>query len=141
VLLTTQYLDEADRLASRLVVVDRGQIIAEGTPAELKSKLGDTVLELGFPDEDTARRVESMLSAVTDRSPEREGALIRLSSSQGAKVLVDVLRRLDADGLAPATLAVREPSLDDVFLSITGKHAEEAPAEDPKTLARAGGRR
>jgi daunorubicin resistance ABC transporter ATP-binding subunit len=141
VLLTTQYLDEVDRLASSLVVVDRGQIIAEGTPAELKSKLGDTVVEMGFADDDTARRVESLLAGVADRAPEREGALIRLSSAKGAKVLVDVLRRLDADGFAPATLSVREPSLDDVFLSITGKHAEEEPAEQQKELARAGGRR
>jgi daunorubicin resistance ABC transporter ATP-binding subunit len=142
VLLTTQYLDEVDRLASELVVVDRGQIIAAGTPTELKSKLGDTVVEMGFGDEDTARRVESMLAGTTERAPEREGTLIRLSSSKGAKVLVEVLRKLDADGVAPATLAVREPSLDDVFLSITGKHAEEAPAEEqPKELARAGGRR
>ena len=144
VLLTTQYLDEADRLASALVVVDQGRIIAEGTPTELKAKLGDTVIEMGFENEDTARRVESLLANSVESKPEREGTLIRLSSAKGARVLVEVLRRLDADGLVPATLAVREPSLDDVFLSITGKHAEPVPEDEPmkgKQLARAGGGR
>jgi ABC-2 type transport system ATP-binding protein len=144
VLLTTQYLDEADRLAAEIVVIDQGRIIAQGTPQELKAKLGDTVLEMGFADEDTAGRVESLLADVAESKPEREGALIRLSSAKGARVLVDVLRRLDAQGLVPATLTVREPSLDDVFLSITGKHAEAVPEEEPKKgrqLARAGGGR
>jgi len=143
VLLTTQLLDEADRLASDIVVVDRGKIIAHGTPTELKSKLGDTVVEMGFADEEVARKAEALLTEVADRKPEREGTLIRLSSAAGAKVLVDVLRKLDVDGVVPATLSVREPSLDDVFLSITGKHAESEPAEEPgaKQLARAGGRR
>jgi daunorubicin resistance ABC transporter ATP-binding subunit len=143
VLLTTQYLDEADRLASEIVVVDRGTIIAQGTPQELKSKLGDTVIEMGFEDEDMAHKVESLLTGVSDGRPEREGALIRLSSAKGARVLVEVLRKLDTASLVPATLAVREPSLDDVFLSITGKHVEAEPEEQPKSkqLARAGGGR
>ena len=144
VLLTTQYLDEADRLAKEIVVVDQGRIIAEGTPAELKAKLGDTVIEMGFADDDTARKAETALEGVSNDKAERESALIRLSSSAGARVLVDVLRRLDGAGLVPATLAVREPSLDDVFLSITGKHAEPAPEAEPKDqkqLARAGGAR
>ena len=144
VLLTTQYLDEADRLASEIVVVDQGRIIAQGTPQELKAKLGDTVIEMGFEDEETSRRVESLLADSVESRPEREGTLIRLSSAKGAKVLVEVLRRLDTQGLAPASLAVREPSLDDVFLSITGKHAEPAPEDEPnkgKQLARAGGGR
>jgi ABC-2 type transport system ATP-binding protein len=124
VLLTTQYLDEADRLAHRIAVVDRGRVIAEGTPAELKGKLGDTVVEMGFADEATAARAQALLGPHT---PELEGSLVRLSSSEGPRVLVDVLRRLDGEKLAPASLAVREPSLDDVFLALTGHHAEEAP--------------
>ena len=141
VLLTTQYLEEVDRLASELVVVDRGTIIAQGTPGELKSKLGDTVIEMGFEDEDTASKVASILDAFDGAKPEREGSLIRLSSSKGARVLVEVLRKLDGAALVPASLSVREPSLDDVFLSITGKHAEPEPEQEPKQLARAGGRR
>jgi hypothetical protein len=88
--------------------------------------------------------VELLLADAAESKPEREGTLIRLSSAKGARVLVEVLRRLDAQGLVPATLAVREPSLDDVFLSITGKHAEPASDEEPnkdKQLARAGGGR
>jgi ABC-2 type transport system ATP-binding protein len=148
VCLTTQYLDEADRLANDIVVVDRGEIIAHGTPAELKSKLGDTVLEISFGDEGAAQRAEALLAKLGNGAPEREGSLIRLSSPQGASLLVDILRRLDADGLTPAKLNVREPSLDDVFLSLTGRHAE--PVEDEqepqgqekqRQLARAGGGR
>lgn len=143
VLLTTQYLDEADRLASDIVVVDRGTIIAQGKPTDLKAKLGDTVIEMGFDEETIARKVESVLTGVADSKPEREGALIRLSSSKGARVMVEVLRKLDAEGVVPASIAVREPSLDDVFLSITGKHVEPEPAPEPKgrQLARAGGGR
>ena len=147
VLLTTQYLDEADRLANFVVVVDRGEIIAQGTPSDLKSKLGDTVLEFSFPDEAAAQRGESVLASM-NCSPEREGALIRVSSPQGASLLVDVLRKLDAESLTPSKLNVREPSLDDVFLSLTGRHAEPADgeegAQDPRKqrqLARAGGAR
>ncbi|HJR19168.1 MAG TPA: ATP-binding cassette domain-containing protein [Actinomycetota bacterium] len=147
VLLTTQYLEEADRLADRLVVIDRGHVIAEGTPAQLKSQLGDTVVEMGFADEATAMRVLDILAIY---KPEREGALIRLSSAEGPKVLVDVLRRLDDKNLVPTTLALREPSLDDVFLTLTGKHAEpveeqiDEPAGDGargRKLARSGDQR
>ncbi|MGH2728397.1 MAG: ATP-binding cassette domain-containing protein [Actinomycetota bacterium] len=138
VLLTTQYLEEADRLAKRLAVIDRGRVIAEGTPTELKSRLGDTVVEMGFAGEDAAIRAHAVLAP---HAPEREGSLVRLSSAEGPKVLVDVLRRLDDEVLVPATLAVREPSLDDVFLTLTGKHAEPTePAED-RELARSGGGR
>ncbi|MCI0345846.1 MAG: ATP-binding cassette domain-containing protein, partial [Chloroflexi bacterium] len=139
VLLTTQSLEEADRLAKRIAVIDRGRVIAEGTPAELKSRLGDTVVEMGFAGEDVASRAHAVLAP---HAPEREGTLVRLSSAEGPKVLVDVLRRLDDEGLVPASLAVREPSLDDVFLSLTGKHAEPAePAEPEPRLARTGGGR
>ena len=147
VLLTTQYLEEADRLAKRLAVIDRGHVIAEGTPVELKAKLGDTVVEMGFADESVATQAQDIL---VNHKPEREGTLIRLSSAEGPKVLVDVLRRLDDRDIIPATLAVRDPSLDDVFLALTGKHAEPAedateppPDETPggRKLARSGGRR
>ena len=138
VLLTTQYLDEADRLAHRIAVIDKGRVIAEGTPAELKGRLGDTVVEIGFGDPAIAHRAKALLAA---RNPELDGSLVRLSSSEGPKVLVDVLRRLDAEQLSPATLAVREPSLDDVFLALTGHHAEEGePAvTGGRRAARAGG--
>jgi ABC-2 type transport system ATP-binding protein len=148
VCLTTQYLDEADRLCNDIVVVDRGKIIAHGAPSDLKSKLGDTVLEFSFADDGTAQRAQAALAKVSDEVPEREGPVIRLSSPQGASLLVEALRRLDTERLSPSKLNVREPSLDDVFLSLTGRHAE--PAEDgekpedksqQRQMARAGGRR
>jgi ABC-2 type transport system ATP-binding protein len=140
VLLTTQYLEEADRLAHRIAVVDGGKVIAEGTPAELKARLGSTVIEIGLGQEADAVRAQSVLAGLGAGSPEREGSIIRLSSADGPRLLMDVLRSLDADGLGPTSLAVREPSLDDVFLALTGRHAEPA-AEPEKEAVPTGGAR
>ncbi len=126
VLLTTQYLEEADRLAWRIAVVDNGRVIANDTPAALKAQLGSTVIELGMGGADRAARAEELLSRMLAVPAEREGATIRLTSHDGSRLLIDVLRRLDDQDLAPATLAVREPSLDDVFLALTGHRAEAA---------------
>ena len=124
VLLTTQYLEEADRLAHRVAVVDGGRVIAEGTPAELKARLGATVIEVGFADPVAAERAETALAAVDGLSPERDGDLLRLSVDDGARTLIEMLRALDGTGTAPARLALREPSLDDVFLALTGHRAQ-----------------
>jgi ABC-2 type transport system ATP-binding protein len=136
VLLTTQYLEEADRLAERVAVIDHGQVIANDAPSVLKAQLGSTVAELGFDDVSIAEQARSLLAG---RHPgvEREANTIRLSSNEGPRLLIDVLRELDGGGLSPATLVVHEPSLDDVFLALTGRHAEEpGPDEQPA----AGGR-
>ena len=125
VLLTTQYLDEADRLAHRIVVVDRGQIIAEGSPAELKARVGSTVIELELHDEAEALRAEPLLASF-GAGCGRDGRTICIKLQDGTRALVDVLRALDAAHLVPVTLAVREPSLDDAFLTLTGRHAESA---------------
>jgi ABC-2 type transport system ATP-binding protein len=138
VLLTTQYLEEADRLAHRVAVVDGGRVIAEGRPAELKAQLGSTVIELGLADEVAAIRAQDLLSGVVNDHPERDGSAVRLGSSDGARLLIDVLRSLDAEGLAPASLTVREPSLDDVFLALTGRHAEPAEAPEEEAVATGG---
>src|SRR6266511_3316408 len=130
VLLTTQYLEEADRLAERIAVVDRGRVIANDTPAALKAHLGSTVIEMGMGDETRAARAQDLLSASLPARPERDAATIRLASQDGARVLIEVLRSLDDQDLTPATLAVREPSLDDVFLSLTGRRAEDTVAAD-----------
>jgi daunorubicin resistance ABC transporter ATP-binding subunit len=137
VLLTTQYLEEADRLASRVAVVDVGQVIAEGTPAELKAQLGSTVIEFGMAADDDALRAEGLLARVG--SPEREGTTIRFPSNDGPRALMGVLRALDDEGVYPSTLTVRDPSLDDVFLRLTGKHAEDA--KEPEGVTVAGGAR
>ena len=134
VVLTTQYLDEADRLADRIAVVDHGRVVANDTPGELKTRLGSTVIEFGMADESAARRALD-LAVVSAGRPDREGAAIRLATQDGARSLVDLLRALDAEGLAPATLAVREPSLDDVFLALVGRHAEAEENEPERGAA------
>ncbi|HEV8649595.1 MAG TPA: ATP-binding cassette domain-containing protein [Actinomycetes bacterium] len=128
VLLTTQYLEEADRLADRIAVVDGGRVIANDTPAALKAQLGSTVIELGMADATRAARAEDLLARTLAIHPERDGATLRLTSDNGARVLIDVLRFLDDQDLTPATLTVREPSLDDVFLALTGHRAQDAAA-------------
>jgi ABC-2 type transport system ATP-binding protein len=138
VLLTTQYLEEADRLADDIAVVDVGRVIARGTPAELKDRLGGTVIEIEMADESRVARAESVLARLGAGKPEREGTTIRLASDAGPRALIDVLRSLDAEDLSPTRLAVREPSLDDVFLSLTGRHAEPQPEPDQE-LVHSGG--
>ncbi|HET9248367.1 MAG TPA: ATP-binding cassette domain-containing protein [Actinomycetota bacterium] len=130
VLLTTQYLEEADKLAERIAVVDHGHVIADDRPSVLKAQLGSTVAELGFEEEAGAARAASLLAASHDGA-EQDGSTVRLTTNDGPRVLIDVLRELDRADLSPATLAVHEPSLDDVFLALTGHRAEaeETPAE------------
>jgi ABC-2 type transport system ATP-binding protein len=138
VLLTTQYLEEADRLADRVVVVDHGRVIADDTPAALKAQLGSTVTELGMSAAQEAEHALNAVSRLDGVHAEREGPTLRITSDDGARVLFEVLRALDAAGIAPATLTVREPSLDDVFLTLTGRHVEAAPPTDDHALAKAG---
>jgi len=139
-LLTTQYLEEADRLADRIAVVDHGKVIAEGTATELKQRLGGTVVEVVLADETAAAAVVALLAEAGDAAPIRDGATVRVGAAQGAAVLLDVVRRLDAQGITPTGLQLREPSLDDVFLSLTGR-AAEADAETGEAPRRARGRR
>jgi daunorubicin resistance ABC transporter ATP-binding subunit len=138
VLLTTQYLDEADRLAHRIVVVDRGRIIAEGTPAELKARVGNTVIEIELADEADALRAEPLLVSFGTGCG-RDGRTICLKLQDGTRALLDVLRTLDSAQLVPITLAVREPSLDDAFLTLTGRHAEPVVVPDREAVGARGG--
>ncbi|MFG1811679.1 ATP-binding cassette domain-containing protein [Streptomyces sp. NPDC049040] len=134
VLLTTQYLEEADQLASRVVVVDRGRVIADGTPALLKSRLGNTVIELDMVSADRAERAAELVRAGFDEPPRTDGPRLSLLSRDGSRPLLDVLRRLESQGLVPGTVAVREPSLDDVFLQLTGHSGRAGPtAAGPST--------
>jgi ABC-2 type transport system ATP-binding protein len=128
VLLTTQYLEEADILAARIAVVDGGRVIANDTPSALKTKLGSTVFEMDMP-QDGAERALALLTPVVTGRVEREDGHLRITSEHGAGALIDILRTLDGAGLEPQTLTVREPSLDDVFLTLTGHHAEAVDGE------------
>jgi ABC-2 type transport system ATP-binding protein len=120
VLLTTQYLEEADRLADRIVVVDRGTVIAEGTATELKGRLGETVLDLGFADPGAAEKADGLLAGHWPSAPTREGTVVELNVDAGPSQVMLALRVLDEAGIAPTTMNLREPSLDDVFLELTG---------------------
>jgi ABC-2 type transport system ATP-binding protein len=145
VLLTTQYLDEADRLAERIAVVDHGQVISQGTPSELKANFGDSVLELGFPNDADAAQAITHLSALGGHPAHLLGKAVEMTLEGGAANVISALRTLDEAGLAPTTFAVREPSLDDVFLSLTGHQAVavEATEEEPQPSSarpRRGGR-
>jgi daunorubicin resistance ABC transporter ATP-binding subunit len=139
VLLTTQYLEEADLLAREVAVIDGGKVIAHDTPAKLKAQLGSTVIEMSWLDGKDAIAAQEALSKILKNRPEREDNLVRFAA-EGPAVLIDVLRHLDTNNLPPATMGVREPSLDDVFLLLTGHHAEEAAAETPEPV-KAGGKR
>jgi ABC-2 type transport system ATP-binding protein len=137
VLLTTQYLEEADRLASRVAVVDVGRIIANDAPEHLKAQLGSTFVEMNVRGDGRAERALQLLkSAGIDGRIERDGDTIRITSERGAAVLIDALRSLDVEDLSPETLTVREPSLDDVFLSLTGHRAESDGAAVSTTSAK-----
>jgi daunorubicin resistance ABC transporter ATP-binding subunit len=138
-LLTTQYLEEADRLADRIAVVDRGYVIAEGTSTELKAGLGGTVIEITLEDPAAGVRAATLLerfatgkaaSPAGDGAVRLDGTSLDITVDDGARTVVEVLRALDGAGIAPAGLTVREPSLDDVFLSLTGHRADAGTPAD-----------
>lgn len=120
VLLTTQYLDEADALADTVGIIDRGRIVAEGTPVELKDSLGASLIRLRVraPDVTRARDLTADLAGSVG-----VGGVIRLPAIDGSRTLLEVLHRLEADRLEPLELSLERPSLDEVFLTLTREHA------------------
>jgi ABC-2 type transport system ATP-binding protein len=140
-LLTTQYLDEADELADEIVVIDTGRVIAAGTAEELKGRIGGDVLEFAVPDRSRIAAATEAIASLSDAEPSSDPETGQVSvrvGSAGSEALVDAVRRLDAAGIETSGLALRRPSLDDVFLSLTGHAAEEEP---PQARGRGRGRR
>jgi ABC-2 type transport system ATP-binding protein len=134
VLLTTQYLEEADRLARDIVVIDHGRVIAEGTPAQLKANLGTSVVSVTVGEYDVVARAVELLTPLSEKPPLVENLVVELTVNDGPKAGADVLRTLDAAEIPIAGLALREPSLDDVFLTLTGHKTtiEEGEEESVK---------
>ena len=130
-LLTTQYLEEADRLADHIAVIDGGRVIAEGTTDELKSRVGGDLLALRVADRSRVAEAAAAIADLGSGAPQvvAESGEVSLPVREGASVLAEVVRRLDAAGLEISDLALGRPSLDDVFLALTG-HVAEAAGDD-----------
>lgn len=125
ILLTTQYLEEADQLANRIVLIDGGKVIAEGTAKELKNKIGDDRLELTFADRKTLEKALTALGKKISDTDEKEYT-VQINVKDTNKDVKSVLDILDKDKIKVVSLAVHKPTLDDVFLSLTGKQKKSA---------------
>jgi ABC-2 type transport system ATP-binding protein len=143
-LLTTQYLDEADELADEIVVIDHGLVIAAGTSEELKSRVGGDVLEFSVPDRSQIPDAVTAITAITkvgEGEPhvdEDTGTVSIGVGGRGSDALIEAVRTLDAASVPTQGLALRRPSLDDVFLALTGHAAEDEQSGKPKRGRRQG---
>ncbi|MBJ7331705.1 MAG: ATP-binding cassette domain-containing protein [Solirubrobacteraceae bacterium] len=135
VLLTTQYLDEADRLADDIAVIDHGRVIAHGTPDELKERVGGDRLEVVLEDVAQAPRAIDALASMSPDEPVVEDGTVKLSVRQRSGTIVEAVRRLDDAGVGVEDIGLRRPTMDDVFLSLTGHAAEKATDDETDEVA------
>ena len=136
-LLTTQYLEEADQLADEIAVIDHGKVIARGTSDALKKQVGGERLEIVVESHNIAKAMEVVATISGNKASLDEGLrMISAPVSTGATALIETLRSLDAAGIHPLDVGLKRPSLDDVFLSLTGHAAEEKTAEEEVSTGR-----
>ena len=129
VLLTTQYLDEADRLADDIAVIDRGRVIAAGAPDRLKASIGDR-LDVVLDDPAAAGRAAAVRRALAGAPPALDGGRLSVPLAAGTVRLADVVRELDRAGVAAGDVALRRPTLDEVFLRLTGTQETGTPEKE-----------
>ena len=135
-LLTTQYLEEADQLADEIAVIDHGKVIARGTSDALKKQVGGERLEIVVESQNIVKAMEVVATVSGNKASLDEGLrMISAPVSTGATALIETLRSLDAAGIHPLDVGLKRPSLDDVFLSLTG-HAAEEKVEEPEVTGR-----
>ncbi|HVM21392.1 MAG TPA: ATP-binding cassette domain-containing protein [Egibacteraceae bacterium] len=135
-LLTTQYLEEADVLADRITVIDEGRVIAEGTSDELKATVGGDRIDVRFDDEGQAKRAAGALDGLGEPLVDEEARTVSLAVTSGSAALPDVVRRLDDAGIPITDLTLRRPTLDDVFLTLTGTTSDHGTAAPSSPHAR-----
>ncbi len=120
IFLTTQYLEEADELADRIAIIDDGAIVAQGTPAELKAQIGTESINVAFHQAEDTEKASAVLADMVT-STQADGSVLRLYMNHAAAAVPAVVNRLQSEGLEMASLTLTQPTLDDVFLSVTGK--------------------
>jgi ABC-2 type transport system ATP-binding protein len=138
-LLTTQYLEEADELADEIVVIDHGRVIAAGTGQELKNQIGGDVVELVVPDRSRLAEAVAAVAPLSDAEPivdAETGKVALRVGDRGSAALLETVRRLDAARIRTEGLGIRSPSLDDVFLALTGHAAADAPGAPADSRSR-----
>jgi len=141
IFLTTQYLEEADELADRIAIIDKGQIQVEGLPADLKASMGSESINVTFKDDESVAKAQDEMRDMVDRM-QVDRKTLRLYRNKAAEIIPAVVNRLSAAGLEPTMLTLTTPTLDDVFLKVTGQRFEEdakaATATDAKPKGRGG---